>query len=84
MPQMPVQPSSARETYRDAWIFGVSLPTPTLTTEIGYNYLKTSDDSSARYHQVSVGADYLLSRRADLYAIFGYTHGAGQNGMGDA
>ncbi|WP_088502552.1 porin [Burkholderia ubonensis] len=72
------------EVYRNASVFGVWMPAPTLQTEISYNYLKSSGDSSAHYHQVSLGADYLLSKRTDIYAILGYTHAAGRNGTGEA
>ncbi len=40
--------------------------------------------ASARYHQGSVGVDYLLSKRTDVYSVLSYTHAAGQNGSGNA
>ncbi|WP_321794730.1 porin [Caballeronia sp. J97] len=75
---------SRTEVYRDASVFAVWMPTAAVLTEISYNYLKSTGDSSARYHQVSIGADYLFSKRTDMYLILGYTHAAGQNGSGEA
>ncbi|CAN7805297.1 hypothetical protein LJR267_010599 [Paraburkholderia hospita] len=51
---------------------------------MAYNFLKSSGDSGARYHQVSIGADYLLSKRTDNYTIVSYTHAPGENGAGEA
>ncbi|MEX4004449.1 porin [Paraburkholderia sp. EG285A] len=50
----------------------------------GYNFTKSSGDSSAKYHQFNLGADYALSKRTDVYAMAGYGHASGQNGLGAA
>jgi predicted porin len=49
---------------------------------IGYSYTKASGDSSATYHQVSVGADYSLSKRTDVYMTAAYQHASGEQGNG--
>ncbi len=46
---------------------------------LGYSYTKSNGDTSATYHQVSIGADYSLSKRTDLYMTAAYQHaGNGQ------
>ncbi|OOV85772.1 porin, partial [Oceanospirillum linum] len=41
--------------------------TAALLVGVGYTYMKSSGDSSAKYHQASLGADYSLSKRTDVY-----------------
>ncbi|MPW20421.1 Porin Gram-negative type [Paraburkholderia piptadeniae] len=72
------------EKYQNASVFGVWQVAPTFLLGAGYNYTKTSGDSSAKYHMFTVGADYNLSKRTDVYAVAGYTHASGQNGLGEA
>lgn len=50
---------------------------PAILLGLGYTYTKADGDTSAHYNQVSIGADYSLSKRTDLYAI-----GAWQNASG--
>ena len=57
---------------------------PALLFETGYNYLKSHGDSSATYQQVTLAADYALSKRTDLYATVSYGHASGSNGAGPA
>jgi predicted porin len=45
---------------------------------VGYSYTKSSGDTSATYHQVSVGADYSLSKRTDVYMTAAYQHASGE------
>ncbi|VWC98046.1 porin [Burkholderia lata] len=45
---------------------------------IGYAYTKASGNVDAKYHQVSLGADYSLSKRTDIYLIGAYQHASGQ------
>jgi predicted porin len=52
--------------------------TPALLTGVGYSYTKASGDTSATYHQVSVGADYSLSKRTDVYFTAAYQHASGE------
>ncbi|MDR5839150.1 porin [Caballeronia sp. LZ034LL] len=51
--------------------------TPALLTGLGYTYTKAGGDTSATYHQVSLGADYSLSKRTDFYAVAAYQHASG-------
>ncbi|MEI6001776.1 porin [Paraburkholderia bengalensis] len=44
---------------------------------LGYIYQHGAGDTSATYHQVSLGADYALSKRTDLYLIGAYQHANG-------
>jgi len=45
---------------------------------VGYSYTHSNGDTSATYHQVSLGADYVLSKRTDLYMTAAYQHASGQ------
>ncbi|MDE1179305.1 porin, partial [Paraburkholderia sp.] len=56
--------------------------TPAMLLGVGYSYTKSSGDTSATYHQVSLGADYTLSKRTDLYMTAAYQHASGQTGDG--
>ncbi|MFB9127551.1 porin [Paraburkholderia dipogonis] len=42
-----------------------------------YNYTHANGPARADYHQVSLGADYLLSKRTDLYLLGVYQHASG-------
>ncbi|VVE54896.1 porin [Pandoraea terrae] len=72
------------EKYHNGSVYAVWQATPSLLTEIGYNYLRSLGDSSAKYHQFSIGADYNLSKRTDVYTVASYGHATGQNGAGPA
>ena len=52
--------------------------TPALLLGLGYSYTKASGDTSATYHQASLGADYTLSKRTDVYLVGAYQHARGQ------
>jgi len=52
--------------------------TPALLLGLGYTYTKSSGDTSATYHQASLGADYSLSKRTDVYLVGAYQHAHGQ------
>ncbi len=56
--------------------------TPSTLLGLGYSYTKSSGDTSATYHQVSIGADYFLSKRTDLYMTAAYQHASGETGNG--
>jgi predicted porin len=43
----------------------------------GYTYTHGAGDTSATYNQVSLGADYSLSKRTDVYLIGAYQHANG-------
>ena len=49
---------------------------------LGYSYTKSSGNTSATYHQVSLGADYSLSKRTDVYMVGAYQHASGQQSNG--
>jgi predicted porin len=44
---------------------------------VGYSYTKSSGDTGATYHQVSLGADYNLSKRTDVYLVGAWAHASG-------
>ncbi|WP_126282246.1 porin [Burkholderia stagnalis] len=50
---------------------------PALRAGVGYNYTSLTGPASAHYNQVNLGADYALSKRTDLYALFGYQRASG-------
>ncbi len=53
--------------------------TPAALIGFGYNYTKGSGNNvDVIYNQFSLGADYFLSKRTDLYALAGYQHASGQ------
>jgi len=56
--------------------------TTALLLGVGYTYMKSGGDTSATYHQASVGADYSLSKRTDVYLTAAWQHASGQTGDG--
>jgi predicted porin len=56
--------------------------TPALLLGLGYVYTKSSGDTSATYNQVSLGADYSLSKRTDVYLMGAWQHASGEQGNG--
>ncbi|MBN3787327.1 porin [Burkholderia sp. Ac-20353] len=72
------------EKYHNGSVYAVWQASPALLTELGYNYLRSVGDSSAKYHQFSLGADYNFSKRTDVYAVASYGHASGENGAGSA
>jgi len=52
---------------------------PATLLGLGYTYMKTTGVTKANYNQISLGSDYNLSKRTDLYAVFAY-----QKANGDA
>ena len=50
---------------------------PAILLGAGYSYERATGDTSATYHQASLGADYSLSKRTDLYAVAAYQHASG-------
>ncbi|REG52422.1 putative porin [Paraburkholderia sp. BL6669N2] len=57
--------------------------TPAMLIGLGYIYTHGAGDTSATYHQGSLGADYLLSKRTDLYLIGAYQHANGTQRAAD-
>jgi predicted porin len=72
------------EKYHNASVFGLWSVAPDFQVIAAYNYTRALGDSSAKYHQVNVGVDYLLSKRTDVYVLGGYQHALGENGQGAA
>ncbi|HTH61886.1 MAG TPA: porin [Paraburkholderia sp.] len=56
--------------------------TPALLLGVGYSYTHANGDTTATYHQVSIGADYSLSKRTDLYMTAAWQHASGETGDG--
>ena len=53
-----------------------------LLVGVGYSFTKSGGDTAANYHQASVGADYNLSKRTDVYMTAAYQHASGNTGDG--
>jgi predicted porin len=68
---------TSKEKYNVGTGFVNFQATPALLLGLGYTYMKASGDTSATYHQASLGADYSLSKRTDLYAVGAYQHASG-------
>lgn len=51
--------------------------TPTVLLGAQYNYTHASGQARATYNQISLGADYFLSKRTDLYLLGLYQHMTG-------
>ncbi|MEM5421100.1 MULTISPECIES: porin [Paraburkholderia] len=60
-----------------AGFFGYQL-NPALLLGLGYTWTHGAGDSSNTYNQVSIGADYNLSKRTDLYGVAAWQHANGQ------
>ncbi len=75
---------SETEKYQNASVFARFQVSKALQLTTAYNFTKASGDSSARYHQLGIGADYTLSPRTDIYALAAYNHANGHNGIGTA
>ncbi|MGF6505688.1 porin [Paraburkholderia sp. 32] len=52
--------------------------TPAALLGIGYAYTRGTGDAVATYNQVSLGGDYSLSKRTDLYTVAAWQHASGQ------
>ncbi|MGQ7932328.1 porin [Paraburkholderia sp. D1E] len=72
------------ESYNNASVYAMWQVTPATELEIGYDLLKSHGDSAATYHQITLAADYALSKRTDIYASASYEHASGSNGTGPA
>ena len=57
---------------------------PALLAGVAYDYTHSSGASArpgATYHQASVGTDYFLSKRTDVYGIVVYQHASGTDSL---
>ncbi|WP_321910565.1 MULTISPECIES: porin [unclassified Paraburkholderia] len=50
---------------------------PALLLGLGYTWTHGAGDTSNTYNQVSLGADYNISKRTDFYAVAAYQHANG-------
>ncbi|CAE6738302.1 porin [Paraburkholderia aspalathi] len=50
---------------------------PVIQLGLGYSYERASGDTGATYHQVGVAADYIFSKRTDVYLLGAYQHASG-------
>lgn len=57
--------------------------TSALLVGVGYSYKKSSGDTGATYHLVSLGVDYNLSKRIDVYLAGAWQHTSGETRKGD-
>jgi predicted porin len=58
---------------------------PTFSLGLEYNYLRgnpTNGRSSSQYHQGTIGADYFLSKRTDVYVVAAYQRASGTDSTG--
>jgi predicted porin len=51
--------------------------TPALLLGLGYSYTHANGDATATYNQVSLGADYSLSKRTDVYVVGAWQKASG-------
>ncbi|MBY4869572.1 porin [Burkholderia sp. Bp9017] len=68
---------TSTEKYNTGRAFVTYQVTPPLLLGLGYSYTKASGNTDAKYHQVSLGADYSLSKRTDVYLLGAYQHASG-------
>jgi predicted porin len=75
---------TSTEKYNSGQGFFNYQATPAILLGLGYSYTKSSGNTSASYNQVSIGADYNLSKRTDVYFIGAYQHASGDTLNDDA
>ncbi|WP_323119770.1 porin [Burkholderia alba] len=68
---------SSTQKYNTGRGFAAFQATPALLLGVGYSYTKASGNTDAKYHQVSLGGDYSLSKRTDVYLVGAYQHASG-------
>ncbi|WP_322049910.1 porin [Paraburkholderia bannensis] len=67
----------SKQKYNTGQGFLAYQATPALLVGAGYSYTHASGDTSANYHQFSLGGDYNLSKRTDVYVTAAYQHASG-------
>jgi predicted porin len=65
------------EKYNTGQAFLNYQATPVLLLGLGYSYTRASGDTGASYNQISLGADYNLSKRTDVYLVGAWQHASG-------
>lgn len=68
---------ASTEKYNTGQAFLNYQATSALLMGMGYSYTKASGETSAIYHQISLGADYSLSKRTDVYLVGAWQHASG-------
>ncbi len=68
---------TSTEKYNTGQGFLIYQANTALLLGLGYSYTKSSGNTGATYHQVSLGADYSLSKRTDVYLVGAYQHASG-------
>jgi len=68
------------EKYNTGSVYAMWQVSSPLQTEAGYTYMKSSGDSSAKYSQFALAADYFISKRTDFYLQAAYQLASGKNG----
>jgi predicted porin len=76
-------------TFNIAGVFGQWTIRPAVQLFAGYSYTRGGEvdgvDERAQYHNVTLGAQYALSKRSTLYLMGGYQHASGDtlNALGN-
>jgi predicted porin len=65
------------EKYNTGQAFLNYQATSTLLLGLGYSYTRASGNTGATYNQISLGADYNLSKRTDVYLVGAWQHASG-------
>jgi predicted porin len=74
---------TGKQKYNTAQGYLAYQATPALLVGAGYSYTNASGDTSANYHQFSLGGDYNLSKRTDVYMTAAYQHASGTTRQAD-
>jgi len=74
---------ASTEKYNTGRAFVMYQATRALLLGVGYAYTKANGDTDANYNQASIGADYALSKRTDLYLVGAYQHASGTQRLAD-
>ena len=69
----------SNETYNAGSAFANFQLNPALLLGAGVTYMKSSGNTKANYTQFSLGSDYNLSKRTDLYAVAAWEKANGQS-----
>ena len=76
--------NSKTEEFNSGAVFLNYNLTPAALVGIGYNLTRSSGVSGATYHEVSLGSDYNLSKRTDVYLVGAWQKANGQTVQGGA
>ncbi|WP_233828713.1 porin [Paraburkholderia sp. ZP32-5] len=75
-------PRGSTAIFNNAEINMTYFVVPTVALSAAYDYTKGAGVNDALYHQLSVGADYFLSKTTDLYLTGFWQHAAGTDSTG--